>query len=393
MKVTLIGCGCGPDSLTAEARHAIEEAELLIGPARLLESVAGSAKHVEAVSAQEIRTVLDMEACERICVLFSGDCGFYSGAQHLLPMLPDCEWELLPGISSMQLFAARLALPWQNWKLCSAHGRDCDPVAAVCDGRPAFFLTGGRLGPAELCRLLSEAGLGALQVSVGEMLGTASERILHGTAADLAGHPFSPLCVMLADAAPQPWRRSPGIPDSEFLREEKIPMTKQETRALILSKLAVLPEDCCWDIGAGSGSVAVELALQAKSVWAVERDECALELLKRNRERFGAWKLRPVAGTAPDVLCELPKPDVVFIGGSGGNLNAILRAAAGRNPSLRICVSAIAPETLIQAYEGLKELGFQTELTQISVARSRPAASLTLMLAQNPVWLITGIKA
>lgn len=163
-------------------------------------------------------------------------------------------------------------------------------------------------------------------------------------------------------------------------------MTKQEVRAAILSKLAAGPDDVCWDIGAGTGSVSVELALQCKAVWAVERKADALALAQANREKFGAWNLHLVEGTAPAVLPQFPKPDAVFVGGSGGKLAAILEAVRQANPQARVCVSAISLETLHTAMERLEE----AEITQISVSRSKNVGQLHLLLAQNPVFLVTG---
>ena len=167
-------------------------------------------------------------------------------------------------------------------------------------------------------------------------------------------------------------------------------MTKQEVRAAVLAKLGVGPEDTCWDIGTGTGSVAVELALQARSVWAVERDREAIQTAARNREKHGAWNLYLKEGSAPEVLEGLPKPDAVFVGGSGGQLEEILKAIYYVNQKTRICVSAIALETLQCALECLRKPGYETEVCQIAVSRSRPAGELTMMLAQNPVYLITG---
>ena len=253
-----------------------------------------------------------------------------------------------------------------------------------------FFLTGGKLGPAEICGILTEAGLGTLSVVVGEQLGSREERICRGSASEFAGTTFSSLSCMLADAAPRRQSRTPGLPDAEFERTEKIPMTKQEVRAAALAKLGVGPEETCWDIGAGTGSVAVELALQARSVWAVERDEEALRIAARNREKHGAWNLRLKKGSAPEALDGLPKPDAVFVGGSGGQLEEILNIIYYVNQKARICVSAIALETLRCAVECLRKLGYDTEICQIAVSRNKQAGELTLMLAQNPVYLITG---
>ena len=379
MKVTLLGTGCGPVPDM--------QADYMVGSARLLEGC--TSRKDTAIRAEDILSLLLASGCENCAVLYSGDTGFYSGARMLLPLLKErgIEAEVQPGLSSVQVLAARLGRPWQDWALYSDHGIQCDPVAAVCGGKPAFFLTGGPDGPAQLCRQLTEAGLGTLLVTVGENLGFDGERISSITAAQCAERTFAPLNVLLAEPAPRYHRRTSGIPDGEFIRSEGVPMTKQEVRAAILSKLAAGPHDVCWDIGAGTGSVSVELALQCKAVWAVERRADALALAEVNREKFGAWNLRLVEGTAPAVLSRLPKPDAVFVGGSGGGLAAILETVRRVNAQARVCVSAISLETLHMAMELLEE----AEVAQISVSRSKSVGQLHLLLAQNPVFLVTGV--
>ena len=160
--------------------------------------------------------------------------------------------------------------------------------------------------------------------------------------------------------------------------------------ARLEAAVGITPEDICWDIGAGSGSVSVELALQTKEVWAVEREAEALTLAERNKERFRAWNLHLLPGEAPEALDAFPKPDAVFVGGSGGRLKEILCAIHAANPAARVCVSAIALETLEAATRELEALGYATEITQLSVSRSRKAGKLHMMMAQNAVWLITG---
>lgn len=378
MKVTLIGTGCGPIPDI--------QADYVVGAARLIADC--PQPKAVATKAEDIFKLLLASGCENCAVLYSGDTGFYSGARTLLPLLAErgIKAEVRPGLSSVQVLAARLGRPWQDWTLCSAHGKDCDPVAAVCQGKPTFFLTGGPDGPARLCRELTNAGLGDLPVTVGENLGFDGEFVSSMTAAQCAEGTFAPLNVLLAEPAPRYPCRASGIPDEEFLRAEDVPMTKQEVRAAILSKLAVGPEDLCWDIGAGTGSVSVELALQCKAVWAVERSPEALSMARANREKFGAWNLRLAEGSAPAALEGFPKPDAVFVGGSGGELPAILEVVRRANPGARVCVSAISLETLHAAAAELRG----PEITQISVSRSRPAGQLHLLLAQNPVFLITG---
>lgn len=386
--ITLIGCGCG--SLTTEAEAAIREAGLLVGSKRLL-SIYGAGKHcVEAVTAQDIASALEGADGDNVCVLFSGDSGFYSGARLLLPRLEGREVRVLPGISSVQAFAARLGESWQDWRLCSAHGTYCDAVHELCFGQPVFFLTGGRLDPAALCRTLDEAGLGSLRACVGENLGTEQERIVRGSVEDLQAQRFAPLSVLLVEAAPVPERRAPGWPDGVFLRAEGVPMTKQEVRAAAIAKLGVRPGDTCWDVGAGTGSVGIELSQLCRRVFAVERDGAALAVAAENRRRLGAWRLRLIAGEAPAALGDLPAPDAVFVGGSGGHLNEILNTVHAANPAARVCVAAVTLEGLHNAHTKLRELGLRPEVTQVSVSRSHEVGELTMMRGFSSVYLIAG---
>ena len=394
MRVTLIGMGPGaPSAMTIQAAQALEQADLLIGSARLLEGVTGCTRNRKAeTKADAICRLLLTGGAERPCVLYSGDSGFYSGARSLLPLLEEqgMEAELLPGISSVQAFAARIGQPWQDWTLVSAHGVTCDLWAALRRGKPVFFLTGGAHGPARLCRQLTDLGLGGLTVTAGEGLSGPEERIRTGTARDFAGQSFHPLSVLLVQPPPVR-RRTPGIPDEAFCRD-RVPMTKQEVRAVILAKLAVEPEDVCWDIGAGTGSVSVELALQSREVWAVECRPEACDLIRRNRERFGAYNLHLLESRAPEGLESLPAPDAVFVGGSGGALDGVLAAAYRANPSARVCVSAVTLETLERARHALDSLGYEAEIVQIGVSRVQKAGEYGLLTAQNPVFLITGVR-
>ncbi len=167
-------------------------------------------------------------------------------------------------------------------------------------------------------------------------------------------------------------------------------MTKQEIRAAALAKLGVGPEDTCWDIGTGTGSVGIELAMLCRRVYGVERSKAALTAAEENRRRHGAWKLRLVEGEAPEVLADLPAPDAVFVGGSGGRMEEILHDVHDANPQARICVTAVTLEGLHNSMAALRALGYRTEVTQLSVSRGREVGESTMMLALSSVYLSAG---
>lgn len=386
--------GGRPETITAECAAALNQARCILGAKRLLENLPQGCTE-NRIAAVKPRDLLDAILCQQedCVVVFSGDAGFYSGARGLLALLAerDIPARVLPGISSVQLLSARLGLPWQGWELVSAHGTDCNVTEAVSRGKPVFFLTGGTLGPAEICRRLTEAGLGSLAVTVGENLSHPDETITFGTAAELEGQTFSSLSVLLAEAAPRPVRRCPGFPNEAFSRGQA-PMTKQEVRAAVLAKLAVRPADVLWDVGAGTGSVSVELALAAAEgrVFAVECEEEACALIRTNREKFAAWNLQLVEGRAPEALADLPAPDAVFIGGTKGGMEEIVDLVLAKNANACICISAIAVETLSAAVTALTKHGLEAGVTQIAVSRTKPAGKLHLLMANNPTFLITG---
>lgn len=203
--VTLIGMGPGgPGSLTEEAVRALEGAELLIGARRLLSAVRiSTAERIPEYRPEAVFDVIRPAPDRNICVIYSGDTGFYSGAAKLITLLEQkgIPFRVVPGLSSVQIFAARLGLPWQDWRLCSAHGISLDPVREVLKGGDVFFLTGGNTTPATLCRALADAGLGGLSAAVGEDLSYPGERIRRGTAAEFAGEHFAPLSVLLVRRA------------------------------------------------------------------------------------------------------------------------------------------------------------------------------------------------
>ena len=391
-EVYLIGVGMGgPGTLTLAARAAIDRCAVLVGAPRLLEPY-GDKPCRALIAAGDILAFLKEQERGPVGVLLSGDVGFYSGAAALRPLLEGYEVRTFPGISSLVYFCAALGTSWQDVHVVSAHGRAHDAPGEIQCHEKTFVLTGGKTLAHDLCRELCRRGLGELQVAVGERLSYPDERIVTGTARELSQERFGPLAVVLAvnpHPVARPWN-SPGLPDDAFERGQA-PMTKGEVRALAICKLRLAPGHVLWDVGAGTGSVSVEgaLAVPAGRVYAIEKKPEALELLERNRAHFGLANLEVVAGTAPEVLEDLPAPDRVFLGGTSGDLEAILKVAFAKNPTARVVCTAVTLETVAEAARLFAPLA-GAEMVQLAVTRTRTAGPYHLMDAQNPVWIFAG---
>ncbi len=399
MKVSLVGMGPGsPALLTRAATAALARAELFIGAPRLLEPYRqGAVPCREAVLARDILAALEQSGAENAAVLLSGDTGFYSGAKGLRPLLLEAgmKVETFPGVSSLQYLCAKIGTPWEDIHPASAHGRACAPAELVARHGRVFFLTGetGDQTPRALCAALEQAGWGKARAWVGSRLSYPDEEIFSGAVEEFCRRDFPPLCVLLVQGEPAcPPAGTFGIPDSGFVRGQ-VPMTKEEVRAAALSKLRVAPGGTYWDVGAGTGSVAVAISALARDgrVLAVERDPEACGLILENAARFGAGNLTLVQGEAPAALGDLPAPDGVFVGGSGGSLEDILKTALEKNPRVRVVVAAVTLETLSRGAALLDALPFAgVEVSQITVARARELGRYHLMTGQNPVFLLSG---
>lgn len=394
-KVYLIGAGLGnPDMLTARARHAMESADVLIGARRLLEPYKGfPAEKLELTRSDDIVEALRGSKAALACVLLSGDVGFYSGATLLREKLAGYDVESIPGISSLVYFCARIGIPWQDVRLVSAHGRDCNVAGEVQSHARTFMLTGGSTKIGDACKTLVEAGLGGLRVWVGERLSYEDETVACATALEFAEAEFSDLAVMLVENEHPVIRenRASSIPDAAFARGDA-PMTKEEVRALAIAKLRLREDSTVWDVGAGTGSVSVEAALAANkgSVFAIEKKPDALALLEENKKRFGVTNLRVLLGSAPEACVDLPSPDRVFIGGSSGKLASIIELAVEKSPSVRLCITAITLETLAEALSSIERFSLgDVDITQVFVAKAKNVASYHMMNALNPVYIVS----
>ena len=395
-RVTLLGIGMdGEKTLTAEALQAVRSADALIGAARMLAPFEHLHKEAfKAVKSADIASFIASSDKDTFAVLFSGDTGFYSGAKGLSELLESrdfpCEVRILPGIGSLSYFCAKIGRSWQDVKAISLHGREMDLVRCVRENPAVFTLLGGQSGAKDALQSLADAGLGSLRCAAGERLGYPDERISEGTAEELLQKSFDPLCVLLVE---NPYWRSfstsHGLADDVFERAD-VPMTKQEVRSVSLSKLRPGKGSIIWDVGAGSGSVSVECALLAPEgmVWAIEKEEDACALTRRNAEKLGARNLQVVCGSAPKALADLPAPSHVFIGGSSGNMEEIIRVILEKNPHARIVANAVTMETAAEL-TALSTLFSFSEVCCLNVSRGRKAGRYQLMTAQNPVYIFT----
>lgn len=393
MKIYLIGVGLGnPDTMTLEAKRAIEECPVLIGAPRLLENWPQK-RCIALIAAAQIAQAIEELDAPCVGVLLSGDVGFYSGAKNLYPLLTKHQVVTIPGVSSVQYLCAKCRTTWQDVHLISAHGRAHNAPGEIQSHSKSFVLTGGDYRAGDLCAALTEWGLADAEVTVGERLSYPEERIVRGTAGDLAGQAFDSLAAVLV-YNPHPIRQvwaAPGLEDDAFARD-KVPMTKAEIRALAIAKLRIEAHHTVWDVGAGTGSVSAECAFAAREgrVYAVERKPEAVALLEINKARLGLSNLFVVPGTAPQALEALPSPDRVFLGGTAGNMEQILGLALEKNPAARIVATAVTLETIAEALRCFAAFDLDAQVVQVAVTRTRRVGGYHMMDAQNPVWIVSG---
>lgn len=399
LRVNIVGIGPGnPKLLTGAARESIEESTILIGDKRMLANFASGKRTYDTIKTAEICKICSEADADKdvVSVLVSGDVGFFSLAKTISGKLPDCECVRYCGISSLVYFAQLLEMSWDDAKIVSMHGRRQNFIEAVAHNKKVFALTGGENSPQALCAKLCAHGLGGVTVYVGENLSYDDEKVTCLTAEEGAEKTFGSLSVMMIinDDAKALAHNVHGLSDDLFIRS-KVPMTKQEIRAVSVSKLMPQETDVIYDIGAGTGSCSIELALQAKRgmVYAFERNPEALALIEKNKELFGVENLTVVAGEASENLEAMPVPDCVFIGGSGGNLCKMLDCIYSKNANCRVVVNAITVETLIEVVEYYKQReGYALDIVNVFAARAKKLGAYNLMMSQNPVYIMTALK-
>ena len=303
-EISLVGIGVGSEKLmTLEAQQVLKEAELIIGARRMVEAAAyeGQDTCMEYDSDKICSYIEEHPEYEKTAVVLSGDVGFYSGARKLLEKLSGHHVRVVCGISSLVYFMGKIGRSWDDAFITSAHGRNANLAAAVRTHEKVFAILGSRDGVSVLAGKLMDYGMEHVRLFVGEQLSYEQEKIISGYPKDFISYTGDALSVVYAEnKAFVPYPATHGIRDEEFVRD-KVPMTKEEVRTVSLAKLGLLSDSVCWDVGAGTGSVSVEMALRAARgrVYAIEKKSLAAELLQKNKMKFAAENLIVVEGEAP----------------------------------------------------------------------------------------------
>ena len=425
--ITVLGVDCGRpralDALDPERRRLLKSADIVCAGRALLETLAGRSLRPgedEAAGgagahdgAGELRARLlalhaPLESLfnrlsqwraqgKRILVLADGDPLLYGVGATLARHLGQGAVRLLPAVSSLQQACARLAVPWHKVVCLSRHGRgDLRPLNAACGrGVPLCVLTDERMSPDVLARHLLDRGVDWFRAHVFERMGAADEAAYSLNLAEVAERAFGPACTMLLLPEAPPRRPRLGLDMADLVTDRGL-ASKKPVRAAALSLLCLEPRHTVWDIGAGSGAVALEAAALAHDgvVIAVERSSGRAMAIQENRRRLGAAIVEVRLGQAPDCLAALPDPDRVFIGGGlsddGGN---ILRHVSARLPEGGRVVAACALlDSLHLCLRFFEEQGWPVEMQQISAAEGAPLGGGTHLAALNPVFLVGARK-
>ena len=412
-KLVIIGAGPGDGVyLTVQAVEYLQKATCIAAARRHAPLARQHAPIARIIPLEPLTQGVDgiAEALKTadVAVLVSGDPTLFSLSKTLTGRIPRelATVVTIPGIGSMNVLLARLNESADGAKIISAHGRDRTVqslVKIIAEHGTTVIFADSKHNPSWLCEALTDAGMGGLDVAVGENLSYGDERVVTAQAHELRGQSWGESCLIrVRNEAAQKRDCAPMLADTDFERGSKqtdgkvsvVPMTKEEVRMLSVCKLHLTDEATVWDIGAGTGSVAVQCArLISGMVYAVEREKEAIALIEQNALKLGAPNLIAVQAEAPDGFADLPTPTHVFIGGSGGELPAILDEIARRGSGIRVVLNAILPETAVDAVRFMEEGFSDVELMQVQISVGKKMASGHLMSAHNPVYIISAVTA
>ena len=410
--INIVGIGLdGAAGLSPPVLQLVKQATLLVGSDRHLSYFPDlPAEHLLLDDfTQVIRVVKNRLQRESIVILVTGDPLFFGLGRLLLAELPPEQLRFHPHVSSIQLAFSRIKVPWNDARTISIHGRSLEELTdALRQGvNKIAVLTDGTNNPSAIARLLLALDLPSFyQFWVCENLGSADERVRLLPLETVLSQTFAPLNVAVLlrteatateslDLSALPLF---GLPDGMFLSFSDRPglMTKREVRLLVLGELALQPAQIIWDVGAGTGSVAIEIArlFPSSQVYAVEKTAAGTTLIEQNSRRFQVTNLVSVRGNAPEILHHLPTPNRIFIGGTGGNLPLILGTCGASLVPGGVLVMAIATlEHLCEATSWMRDRGWTYRLLQVQLSRSLPVGNLTRFSPLNPVTILTATRS
>jgi precorrin-6Y C5,15-methyltransferase (decarboxylating) len=376
--LSIIGIGeDGLAGLSAAARTLIENAELLIGGERHLAMVPPGAAARQSWESPLSRTIERVGAWRgrRVVVLASGDPMCYGVGVTLARRFDPQELTIIPQLGAFSLAASRLAWPLADCVTLTVHGRPLERILLdLAPGQLLLVLSEDGTTPSRIAALLRDHGWGPSPLTVLEHLGGERERVLSGTAGSWTETACADLNTVAIECRPgpgaRPRSRAAGLPDDAFLHDGQL--TKREVRAATIAALAPLPGQILWDVGAGCGSIAIEFlrATRRSRAFAIEPDPVRRDLIARNASALGVPELRIVAGTAPEALADLPKPDTVFIGGGVTVPDLLERAWAALTTGGRLVANVVTIEG--EAQLGAFQARHGGELTRIAVSRAEP---------------------
>jgi precorrin-6Y C5,15-methyltransferase (decarboxylating) len=400
----------GLEGLSSAAVAKLNQADLIVGPASLVEKAASfsAKKEVAGADLEKLATMLDKQSSQEIVVLAGGDPLFYGTARFLCDRLGKDRFEVVPHVSTMQLAFARVKESWEEAYLTNLATQPIDRVIErIRTAEKIGLFTSEQVTPAILAENLVQLGIDYFTIYVCENLGSPDERVTRGTPTEIARQRFGSLNVMILVRKPgvpdKPTnvvrRRLFGNPDEMFLQSKpkRGLLTSSEVRAIALSEMELSPESIVWDVGAGSGSVAVEAASISDKghVYAVEMDAEDYGMLVENTQRFGVRNLTPVLGQAPQAWSKLPDPDVVFVGGTGRMVTELVEAAWPRlRAGGRLLANVASMESVVALQNLIREkLKSEPMLLMIQVSRANPQFDRLRLESANPTFLIKTTKA
>ncbi|AMS19975.1 precorrin-6Y C5,15-methyltransferase [Pseudomonas synxantha] len=395
--LTVVGIGeDGFKGLGRNARHALLRASRIIGGQRQLDLLPVCIRGERQLwpSPFSLEPVLSRRG-EAVCVLASGDPMFYGVGASLARQVTAQELLILPAPSSVSLAAARLGWPLQEVVTLSVVAR---PIAAInahlASGVRLLVLSNDGSSPAAIASLLLEAGYGPSRLSVFEHLGGEHERRIDGLAQSWEQASVADLNLVaidcLADANTLHLSRLAGLPDSAFKHDGQL--TKRDVRAMTLARLAPMPGELLWDVGAGSGSIGIEWMRAHPScrALAIEADAGRQNLIEHNRDALGVPGLQLIRGKAPDALLGLEAPDAIFIGGGVTREGVLDTCWQHLRPGGRLVANAVTLQSEMTLMNWRAEHG--GELTRIHVAQAQPLGEFDTWRQALPITLLEVVK-